>query len=172
MFKVILALVATSVLIFSAELVLDENKSNVYYVAKKDQFFSTYEMIGVNKVLSGAISTQGDLISGELKVDAKKFITDSTKRDSNVAEHLNSDTQPFISFIYTIENSQARGTMTINGVSKDLSFPVVTEANDAGIQIDGNITIKYTDFGMDTPSNLILSAHEDLVIGAKLYFNK
>ena len=32
------------------------------------------------------------------------------------------------------------------------------------------LSIKYSDFGVETPSNIILSAHEDLVIGAKLYF--
>ena len=62
--------------------------------------------------------------------------------------------------------------MTINGVSKEIAFPVRMSEENGQLFVEGNITIKYTDFNMETPSNLILSAHDDLVIGAKLYFNK
>ena len=172
MLKVLMVLTMSWVLMFGADYKLDEKSSSVYYEAKKDQFFSTYSMLGINKLLSGVLNKEGDSYNGELSIKANGFVTDSEKRDSNVAEHLNSETEPLISFVYTIKEMVAIGQMKINGVSKELTFPVVIKEDDTKIQIDGNITIKYTDFGIETPSNLILSAHEDLVIGANLSFQK
>ena len=172
MLKVIVVLMTSWVLMFGAEYKLDEENSNVYYEAKKDQFFSTYTMLGINKFLSGSLVKEGNTLSGNLSIKANGFVTDSTTRDENVAEHLNSETKPLISFVYTIKDMVANGEMSVNGVSKELSFPVVISEDETQIQIDGNITVKYTDFGMEAPSNFILSAHEDLVIGAKLHFQK
>ena len=172
MLKVAVVLMTSWVLMFGAEYKLDETSSNVYYEAKKDQFFSTYTMLGINKLLSGVLVKEGESISGELSIKANGFVTDSTTRDENVAEHLNSETKPLITFVYTIENMVANGEMSINGVSKELSFPVVMSEDETQIFIDGNITVKYTDFGMEAPSNFILSSHEDLVIGANLHFTK
>ena len=172
MLKVVVVLMTSWVLMFGAEYKLDESNSNVYYEAKKDQFFSTYTMLGINKLLSGVLVKEGDSISGELSIKANGFVTDSSKRDSNVAEHLNSETKPLISFVYTIEKMIANGVMIVNGISKELTFPVVINEDESQIQIDGNITVKYTDFGLEAPSNFILSAHEELVIGANLNFQK
>lgn len=172
MYKIILALIMSSSLLLASGFKLDKESSNVYYEAKKDQFFSTYVILGLNKSLSGLLHKDDKKLKGELKIDADGFKTDSDMRDSNVAQHLNVDIRPFITFTFTIENSTANGEMTINGISKNLTFPVVIVENDSSIQIDGNITIKYIDFGLKTPSNLILSAHEDLVIGAKLLYKK
>ena len=172
MLKVVVVLMTSWALTFGAEYKLDENSSNVYYEAKKDQFFSTYTMLGINKLLSGVLVKEGDSISGELSIKANGFVTDSSTRDGNVAEHLNSETKPLISFVYAIKDMQANGVMIVNGVSKELTFPVVMSEDETQIQVDGNITVKYADFGMEAPSNFILSAHEDLVIGAKLHFKK
>jgi hypothetical protein len=44
--------------------------------------------------------------------------------------------------------------------------------SDEGIILSGKVKVKYSDFGIETPSNLILSAHEDLFIGATLFLVK
>lgn len=172
MLKVIVVLMTSWVLMFGTEYKLDEENSNVYYEAKKDQFFSTYTMLAINKLISGSLVKEGDTFRGDLSIKANGFVTDSEKRDENVAEHLNSETKPLISFIYTINDMVANGEMIVNGVSKELSFPVVINEDKTQIQIDGNITVKYTDFGMKAPSNFILFGHEELIIGAKLHFQK
>ena len=172
MVKKIVFLLASVIMALASEYTLDTSKSEVYYDAKKDQFFSTYTVIGLNKTLSGSLQTAGATLKGNLKIDVLKFVSDSEKRDENVAEHMNAPTQPFVTFTYIIANNTARGEMSINGVTQNISFPVSIKESASELSVDGNITVKYTDFGMETPSNFILSAHDELVIGARLYFKK
>ena len=172
MVKKIVLLIASTMIMLASDYTLNTTKSEVYYDAKKEQFFSTHTVIGVNKGLSGTLEGSDDEWYGKLKIDVLKFDSDSGKRDSNVVEHMNAETHPFVSYSYMIVNNRASGTMNVNGVNKEISFPVIMQEKDGELFVEGNISIKYSDFGMETPSNFILSAHDDLVIGAKLYFNK
>ena len=162
----------SSIAMFASQMKLDESLSKVYYEAKKDQLFSTYTIYGENKSLSGLITKKDGALSGELSINSANFKTDSSMRDSNVAEDLNSKAHPLITFIYKIKNNKAYGNMSVNGITKELSFPIVIKENESSLNIDGNISIKYTDFGIETPSNMILTAHDTLVIGANLVFVK
>lgn len=172
MLKKIALLLASTLVIFAGNYTLDTTKSEVYYDAKKDQFFSTYVVAGINKGLSGSMSETDGSLHGELKVDVLKFDSNDTRRDGNVAEHMNAESHPFVTYDYKIINNIASGIMTVNGVSKEISFPVLVEEKGEKLYVEGNVSITYEDFGMETPGNLILSAHDDLVIGARLYFNK
>ncbi|WP_321778549.1 YceI family protein [Sulfurimonas sp.] len=172
MLKKITFVILSSMLLLAGEFSLDTSKSQVYYEAKKDQFFSTYTILGTNKGLKGTLEKADYGYKGELSIDVLSFDSDDERRDKNVEEYLNAKKHKLMTFIYEINNNQAMGTMTINGVSKEMVFPVNIKEDDSSLAIDGNITIKYTDFNVETPSNFILSAHEDLTIGAKLYFSK
>ena len=170
--KIFLATLLSLSTLLASEYQLDTEQSKVYYEAKKKQFFVTYTINGINRDISGLIRTESDNYQGELSIDASKFKTDSSMRDSNVAKDLNAKAHPNISFKYEIKSNKARGTMSVNGVSKVLEFPVTIRDEAQALFIDGNITVQYKDFGIETPSNLILTAHDSLVIGAHLKFNK
>ena len=172
MIKKLALLVATASILIAGDYTLDRTKSEAYYEAKKDQFFSTYTILGINKGLTGSLKKLPNGYRGTLNVDVFSFDSEDERRDGNVEEHLNGETYKLMTYQYELHNNEASGTMTINGVSKEISFPVRMSEENGQLFVDGNITIKYTDFNMETPSNLILSAHDDLVIGAKLYFNK
>ncbi len=169
--KIALFLVSTVVLI-AGDYTLDSSKSEAYYEAKKDQFFSTYTILSVNKGLSGFLQELPNGHRGELNVDVYAFDSDDTRRDENVEEELNAETFKAITYKYELHDNEAKGMMTINGVSQEIVFPVEMSEADGQLLVEGNITIKYTDFNIETPSNFILSAHDDLLIGARLYFNK
>ena len=172
MVRKIALLWVSAVAVMAGELTLDTSKSEVFYEAKKDQFFSTYTIVGVNNGLSGSLQKLPNGYRGTLSVEAFSFVTDSESRDSNVKEHLHSEKYKLITYKYELHNNQASGTMRINGVSKEIVFPVHIDEKNNQLFVEGNITIKYSDFNVETPSNLILSAHDDLIIGAKLYFEK
>ena len=172
MIKKIALLAVSTLALVAGDYTLDTSKSEAYYEAKKDQFFSTYTILGVNRGLSGSLQKLTNGYSGELNVDVFGFDSEDSRRDGNVEEHLNGETYKFMTYNYVLQDNEASGTMTINGVSKEIAFPVEMKEEQGQLFVEGNITIKYTDFGLETPSNLILSAHDDLVIGAKLYFNK
>ena len=165
-------LLASTVVLMADDMTLDTTKSEVFYEAKKDQFFSTYTVLGINKMLTGSLQRLPNGYRGELTVHARAFVTDSTRRDSSVKEYLHTDTYRLMTYRYELHNGKASGTMRINGVRKELTFPVHMSEVGNQLSVEGNITVKYSDFNIETPSNLVLSAHDDLVIGAKLYFDK
>ncbi len=172
MVKKIALLLASTVILMAGELVLDTSKSEAYYEAKKDQFFSTYTILAINKGLNGSLVKLPGGYRGSLSIDVFSFDSKDERRDDNVEGYLNAENYKLMTYKYELRDKEARGIMTINGVSKTITFPVTMKEENAQLFVEGNITIKYTDFGIETPSNLILSAHDDLVIGAKLYFNK
>lgn len=172
MIKYLLLFLLSYTLLFSSEYILDNTKSEVYYDAKKEQFFSTHTIISINKSLNGLIQKVDDKYSGKLSIQVTGFDSQSSMRDDNVDEMLQAEAYPFITYKYTIVDNHASGIMTINNVSKKINFPVKIKEDDNGLYIEGSVKIKYTDFGLQTPSNLIVTAHEDLIIGAKLYFIK
>ena len=170
MIKKIVLFFASSLILFASDYILDASKSEVYYDAKKEQFFSTHTIISINKGISGILEGSDEKFSGKLNIDALKFDSKSDLRDSNVQKYLNVQEHAFITYTFRISDNKASGTMVVNGVSKKISFPVQMHEQDGELYIEGKIKIKYTDFGIDTPNNLIVTAHDDLVIGARLYF--
>jgi len=172
MIRKIVLLLVTSVILLGSEYILDTKKSEVYYEAKKEQFFSTHIIISINKGLSGTLEKSNDMFLGVLNIDVLKFDSNSSMRDNNVKNYMNVEKHATITYDYIIANNESSGTMVVNGVSKKISFPVVMHDIDGELFIEGKIKIKYTDFGIETPNNLIVTAHDDLIIGARLYFNK
>lgn len=71
--------------------------------------------------------------------------------DNKAYDALKSDKSPNISFTATSINvgkSDASGTLTIAGVSKNISFPVNVVKKGNSYIIDGTETLKLSDFGM------------------------
>ena len=172
MIKKAILLLSTSLIIFAGDFSLDTNKSEVYYEAKKDQFFSTYTILATNKGISGTLMKLPKGYRGTLNIDVFSFDSDNTRRDSNVEDYLNAQTYGLINYEFELYKNKATGIMTINGVSKEINFPVKMDKKGEELFVEGNVTIRYNDFNIDTPSNIILSAHDTLIIGAKLYFHK
>ena len=154
-----------------SDFTLDTSKSEVYYEAKKEQFFNTYTILGINRGLSGSLEKTEHGYKGELSIDVFMFDSDDSYRDDNVEEYLNVDTHKLMTYDYEIRDNTVVGDMKINGVTKKIAFPVTLKDENSQLFVEGNISIKYSDFNVETPSNFFLRAHEDLVIGAKLYFN-
>lgn len=155
----------------ASDFTLDTGKSYVYYEAKKEQFFNTYPIRGINRGLRGSLEKRELEYKGMLSINVFTFDSDDSYRDDNVEEYLNAETHKLMTYDYEIRENIAEGDMKINGVTKKITFPVTLKDENGQLFIEGNISIKYSDFNIETPSNFFLHAHEDLVIGAKLYFN-
>lgn len=170
--KIATLLIASAFSALAGDYTLDNTASEVYYEAKKEQFWSTHIILAKNSAIEGTLTESAGALGGKLIIDVMKFDSDNSMRDSNVEEHLNAEKYPNITYDYNLKNNQASGMMMVNGVRKEISFPVRMKEEGDTLYVEGNISIKYSDFGLETPSNLILSAHEDLVIGAKLHFKR
>ena len=121
--------------------------------------------------MSGSLEKTELGYKGELSIDVFTFDSDDSYRDDNVEEYLNVDTHKLMIYDYEIRDNTVVGDMKINGVTKKIAFPVTLKDENSQLFVEGNISIKYSDFNVETPSTFFLRAHEDLVIGAKLYFN-
>ena len=173
MYKSVVSWILLASVVFANSYTLDENTSSVYYEAKKEQFFMSFDIKGINKELKGKIKETQKGYEGNIQINALAFDSDGSKRDEHVKEdYLKANQFPYIKFEYTIEDHIARGIMYVAGENRHIEFPVKMRENDSRLIIEGSIKIKYSDFGIKTPANFILSADENLVIGANLNFIK
>lgn len=147
-----------------------QDKSFSFYEAKKEQFWTTHDIKGISKYLTGTVSEKNGKYEGFIKIDARKFTSDDDMRDAHVREdYLKANAHPYITYKFKVINSISIGTINVNGIDKQVSFPIDITQEGENIVFYGKIRVRYTDFGIKTPSNFILSAHEDLTIGAKLF---
>jgi polyisoprenoid-binding protein YceI len=64
---------------------------------------------------------------------------------------------------------EARGNLSIAGVTKEVKFPVKVSQKENQINFKGELPIKFSDFNIETPTNLmgLIKTLDD----AKIYFN-
>lgn len=172
MIRGLLIVVVIMTALFGTEFKVAEHSFG-FYEAKKEQFFSTYEIRGVSKAVRGRVSKRNGTYTGFVRIDAGSFKSGSGMRDTHVREdYLQADIHPYITQTFTVSNGTAKGTITINGVAKKIAFPVEVVEEESGVIISGKAKVRYSDFNIKTPSNLILSAHEELFIGATLFLEQ
>lgn len=121
--------------------------------------------ITVNPAPNAEVAGQQTPVVGELFVDAGAFRSGIGKRDASVRNLLEFDKYPRIRFtISSVEPHNnlkpdslsgayvVSGTLEMRGMTKEVSFPVEISPKWGGLAIDGNFSIKLTDFGVTPPS--------------------
>ncbi len=80
--------------------------------------------------------------------------------NDEMTQHLLEAMKPekFAEIAYRLERyevaggqTQATGTLTINGVTQPISLPVTLKASEKDVQIEGNTRLDMTKFGVDPP---------------------
>ena len=69
---------------------------------------------------------------------------------------------------------KSTGTLTVAGVSKDISFPVECNIHNGFVNVIGSIEFKMTDFNVDPPTALMgtLKTGDDIVIAFDVNFKQ
>ncbi len=135
---------------------------------------------GVFKIIDGEVffdSYNPATGTVRLILDASSYHSDKEGRDHAVTDALEADKYPTIRFestslSNTVRSSDTDGTTTINGDltlhghSQPLSFPVSVEiTSDASKLIaEGQVTFKYTDWGIKPPSIMFFHAGDETTI--------
>ncbi|MFA6050189.1 MAG: YceI family protein [Candidatus Paceibacterota bacterium] len=130
-----------------------------------------FHVVGQTKVVSGDVSydaTNGK-VSGLISIDGATLKTDSSQRDGAIGRfilHTEDADKRFITFalkevttippdpvLDTSYTFTVRGTLTINGISKEVSWTMTGKAA-AGGTITGTAktTVKRGDFGLTIPN--------------------
>lgn len=91
-----------------------------------------------------------------LTVPVKSFTCPNDEMKQHLFDAMKPDQFPEI--VYRLEKyevtgagAQAKGTVTIGGVTAPTEFPVSLKASPQGVQIEGNTRIDMTKFGIDPP---------------------
>ena len=143
---------------------------------------------GTFKIIDGEIFLDPDnpgTGSVKLILDAASYHSDKSGRDHAAIAALEADTYPTIRFESTslsnvVKSSNTDGSATVNGEltlhgrSMPISVPVNVEVTtDAGKAVaEGEVTFKYSDWGVKPPTILFIHASDETTISFHITANR
>ena len=145
-------LLSTLTLVHAATLEVDKDRSRIQVDAKA----TGHNFTGTLKDYSASVSGDpASLQPSGFKLDWKfnDLDTDDAKRDKEMIKWLGGG-QPKGSFKFTKSwtgkdgTQQAMGTLTINGVSKTVSFPYTAKKDGDWVTVDGKVSMDYQNFSL------------------------
>jgi polyisoprenoid-binding protein YceI len=153
--------------------------SGAWTVKPGDQVFVGYRMqeqfggdtvehtaVGRTPAVSGTMQIDGDkVISASFKADLSQLSSDQARRDRYIkTSGLETDRFPTATFVLsdpislktpspgTVVNTNANGDLTIHGVTKRVTIPLMARWNGDTIDISGGTGIVLADYGMVPPA--------------------
>jgi polyisoprenoid-binding protein YceI len=107
-------------------------------------------------------------ISGEFIINSSTLVSDNKDRDKHMYEVLKSSITPTISFTITsiekVEDKyQINGNLKMNNVTKKISS-LATISEKESLSMDGDFSIKLTDFGIEPPTMFFLTVRNQVDI--------
>ena len=116
--------------------------------------------------------------SFDVSVDAKTVDTDMEARDNHLrkAEYFDVEKYPTLTFRSSKVTATNKpeylymfGTLTIKGVSKEISFPFTHKAKDGGYLFEGEFKLNRRDFGVGGKS---FSMSDELTVELSIFAGK
>ncbi|WP_409343233.1 YceI family protein [Paenibacillus sp. MBLB4367] len=126
-------------------------------------------------------------MSGKGAVDINALQSGNSQRDGHIkgAEYLNASANPEATFtVKSFENfpkewkegSKApftmKGTLTIKGISKDVTFASEALYTQGAFKMEGSTVVTFHDFGMKNPHTVMLDTQNDVTVQLRLNFGK
>lgn len=145
-------LLATLTLAHAATLEVDKDRSRIQVDAKA----TGHKFTGTLKDYTASVSGDSSSLDPdgfELKWSFKDLDTDDAKRDAEMIKWLGGG-DPKGSFKFTKSwtgkdgGQQAMGTLTIHGISKEISFPYTAKRDGDWVTISGQVTMDYQNFSL------------------------
>lgn len=115
--------------------------------------------------------SMGDLttsLRGSMDVSIADFMSDNSKRDTNMHETMESDKFPKASFeIKEViakggDNVILKGTLSMHGVTKPLSFEGSVNEEGSKVRIKAKSSMKMSDFGITPPKMVFLTVRDQV----------
>ena len=129
------------------------------------------DAVGRTSDVTGTVTIDGSgsaftATAADVSVDVTTLVSNSDRRDGQIKRRgLQTDTFPTATFKLTqpatipaeaLNGSpvtvQARGDMTIHGVTKSVTIPLQTQINGDKVEIVGSLTFPMSDFGIEPPT--------------------
>ncbi|MFZ2889168.1 YceI family protein [Sulfuricurvum sp.] len=115
--------------------------------------------------------SMGDSVTslrGSMDVSIGDFVSDNSKRDTNMHETMESDKFPKASFeVKEVvakggDNVLLKGTLSLHGISKPLSFEGTLTQDVSKVRIKAKSSIKMSDFGITPPKMVFLTVRDQV----------
>lgn len=148
----LIGILSTFVAAHAATLEVDKGRSRIQVDAKA----TGHNFTGTLKDFSASVSGDpASLTPQGFKLDWKfnDLDTDDAKRDKEMVKWLGGG-QPKGSFSFTKSSTgkdgtrQATGILTINGVSKTITFPYTSKKDGDWVTVDGKVSMDYQNFSL------------------------
>lgn len=144
-----------------------------------DWHMNTTEAVGAaNLVVNGKLVES--ITSLEVSFPANSLKSGKGGMDKNAYKALDTKKHETISFQFSaLEQTSAdtliaNGTLTISGVSKDVTMKVAYTVEEDGVRFMGSLPIKFTDFKIDPPTAVFgtIKTGDELDLTFNTLFNK
>lgn len=141
--------------------------STAGYRVKEDLFGQHAEAVGRTSSVTGSMTIAGTQVTkGSFTVDMTSVTSDRSQRDGQFQGRImDTATYPTSSFVLTtpiqlapvpkdgvIKTYPATGKLTLHGTTKTVTIPLNTKRSGNVIQVQGILTITFSDYNIDNPS--------------------
>jgi polyisoprenoid-binding protein YceI len=144
--------------------------------------------VGRTPDVEGSLELEGTTIpSAEFTANLTTLVSDEDRRDGALRDQAIQTSQfPTATFTLTepIEldkvpadgatiDVDAVGTLTLHGVTKDVTIPLEAQRNGDVIAVTGQLDIAFADYDIEQPTSLaVLSIEDHGILEVQLFFSK
>lgn len=143
--------------------------------------------VGRTPSVSGTLVIDGTSITEvSIEADMSAITTNDSRRDNRVQSALNTSTNPTATFVLTepitLDDSalagepvsiDAAGELTINGVTRSVTFPLQAQLVEGTIVVVGSLDVTFADYDVEVPSApIVVSAEDHGPIELQLFFTR
>ena len=145
------------------------------------------DAVGRTTAVTGTLTLNGTNVTAvDVKADLTQLTSDEARRDDRIrTDGLQTDTFPDAEFVLTSPislgkkpaqgatvNATAQGTLTLHGVTKDISVPVEARWSGNAIQVIATIPVVFADYNIVAPNSGFVSVEDHGTIEVSLTFTK
>lgn len=170
------------------EIIFESDDTNEFYEIKEGQvtyesmkkFFNKPEeiVIGTTNSVSGMASwnPESKIANADIRINLVDLKTDNQKRDEHVREFFSD-----LNAVFQINNQQINinynekfnrpitGNLTINGITKEISFDVDGIITDLTFDLEGHAQTRMSEFGITPPTMIgIFNADDEIKLGFRI----
>jgi len=143
--------------------------------------------VGRTPAVSGSLVINGSTISEvAIEADMTQLTTNDSRRDDRARGALNTSENPTATFVLaepiTLDDSalagepvsiDAAGELTINGVTRSVTFPLQAQLVEGTIVVVGSLDVTFADYDVEVPSApIVVSAEDHGPIELQLFFTR
>jgi len=139
--------------------------------------------VGRTDQVEGELSIQSDrLASVSISADMSTIVTNDSRRDNAARNAMNVRENPMASFVLDEPvnlpktdgsqiSVQAKGQLTVNGISKPVVFELEAQVVERSIVVVGQAEITFADYDVAVPSaRIVISAEDHGIVEFQLLF--